>query len=288
MPDIDQNFWKTVKIKELPRKTTIDENTYIIVEDNQDTKCMQVGAFFNQIQGMANEMLNQMKAKLVEIDTFFEELKAKDAQYAANEELRQQHEQQRILNETERREQFDEWIRIWDTDWTPFINQTKIDEQIRRDNEAARIEEFNRWTAMINQWEKDESERVKQENIRIANENNRVEEFNTQMQTIADTLTDFSTRVTQTINNCNTQIANTIADCKSQINTTITNVNNRIDEINAEFNEHMDAVEKATSDCNEATAKCIEVTQILNDMFDIGVSVPSNLKSGKVYFQYFN
>ena len=173
-----QNFWDTVKIKELPVKDEIDKKSVLLIEDDEDTKQMSISKFYDAIERLANDMVKTIRAKLVEVDSFMESMKLKDAEYAANEELRQSNERKRMQDEQERREQFEEWERIWNMQWTPFYNATVERENIRIANEQYRIEEFNRWTAQITQWEKDEAERKRQENIRINNENDRISEFN--------------------------------------------------------------------------------------------------------------
>lgn len=173
-----QNFWDTVKIKELPIKDEIDKQSVLLIEDDQDTKQMKVSLFYDAIERLANEMVKQIRAKLVEVDSFLDAMKLKDQEYAANELVRQKNEARRIQDEQERREQFDEWDRIWSTIWTPFYNATVERENVRIANENYRIQEFTRWTAQITQWEKDETERRRQESIRINNENERISEFN--------------------------------------------------------------------------------------------------------------
>ena len=41
------------------------------------------------------------------------------------------------------------------------------------------------------------------------------------------------------------------------------------------------------SECEDATAECISVTNTLNDMITIGTQVPNSLPSAKIYLQYF-
>ena len=118
-----ESFWKTIKIKELPVKEEVDRRSVLLIEDDQDTKQMSVDIFYKAIEDAADKMLDMIIAKLLYVESFMEEMRKKDEQYAANEAERQKNEEQRIQDEQERREQFEEWIRIWEEVWTPFITK---------------------------------------------------------------------------------------------------------------------------------------------------------------------
>ena len=248
--NIDPNFWKTVKIKELPIKTELTDDSVLLIQDDQDTKQMNVNLFFQAINDAANDLFNMMREKIIEINGILEDIKAKDEQYAINEAERQGNENKRIEDEQERRAQFDEWIRIWDTIWTPFYNKTVERENERISNEEYRVEEFARWLAMITQWEKDEQSRSEAEKIREQNESTRQQQEQQR---------------------------------QNQFNTKITEVNNKIIEVNNKITE----MNQTITSCKNATTECINVTNQLRAMFEIGADVPTSLPNNKLYFQYF-
>ena len=53
---------------------------------------MSVDIFYKAIEDAADKMLEMIRAKLVEVESFMEEMRKKDEQYAANEAERQKNE----------------------------------------------------------------------------------------------------------------------------------------------------------------------------------------------------
>ena len=86
------SFWKTVKIKELPVKESIDKQSVLLIEDNEDTKQMNISILYKAIEDAADQMLEMIRSKLVAVDSFMAEMKKKDEEFTANEEERKKNE----------------------------------------------------------------------------------------------------------------------------------------------------------------------------------------------------
>ncbi len=69
------SFWKIVKIKELPVKEEVDRRSVLLIENDQDTKQMSVDIFYKAIEDAADKMLEMIRAKLVEVESFMEEMR---------------------------------------------------------------------------------------------------------------------------------------------------------------------------------------------------------------------
>ena len=89
----------------------------------------------------------------------------------------------------------------------------------------------------------------------------------------------------------NSTINNKLTSLQSQVDTAVNNMNstitNKLTSLQSQVDNAVASVNTAITNCNNATDECIEVTNTLKDMIQIGSSVPSNLATDKVYLQYF-
>lgn len=191
---VDPNFFKTTKIKELPIKEDVTKDCVLLIEDNQDTKQMSIEVFYNAIERIANQMLEELRTKIAEVDEFMHRMYIKEEEYAINEDERKKNNAAFIKDEMERRAQFEEWGRTWESIWNPYFDECQVrenerieNETIRIENEANRTTEWNRCTIQITQWEQDEQDRKTAEADRVIADADREDRVNAAITAINDT-----------------------------------------------------------------------------------------------------
>lgn len=215
---VDPEFFKTIRIKELPVKEEVTKDCVILIEDDQDSKQMSIEVFYNAIERIANQMLEELRAKIAEVDAFMERMYLKEEEYAINEDERKKNNLAFIKDEIERRAQFETWERTWDSIWNPYFDECQArenerieNENIRIDNENNRTTEWSRCTTQITQWEQDEQDRKIAESNREIAEADRESKVNDAITAINDTYLEAISACTTATDKCK-EVTNTLSD----------------------------------------------------------------------------
>ena len=227
MPDSSNTpelYERVVKIKELPMKESVTPDSVLLIEDDEDTKQMSVKVFYDLIDNMSKQALDIIRAKIEEIDSYIENsgidgIADLIKQIEEAEAARVAAEKEREANERDRESTFNSWKNTFDNTWKPAIEDAVKQEAIRQSNETYRIDKFNEWLNMINQWELAEQEREKAETEREKAEDAR--------ETAEDKRQDNETNRTTIFNNKIIEMNQAIQDVENAIEI----MNNRLDEI---------------------------------------------------------
>lgn len=311
MTDSNNELLRTIKIAELPVKTSIDRNSVLLIQDSEDTKQMSVGLFWDFVQQVTDNLTKSVNALMVEMTTFLEAMEARDKVIQQNETDRQAAEKDRKIAEQERYEAFEYIKRQWEK-IVQYYEETIVRENQRIANEQYRQNEWANWTNIQAQWTTNESSRQIAEEKRVREFNDIKAQWSSLKKDVEDTKVSLVNRVTDMINECRatetqltTNVNNIIAECNATENTLTTKVNNAIDSCNqtkANLSATVEAlitecrstentlttnINNSINSCTAATNTCISVTNKLNSMFILGTTVPENLDNGKVYLQYF-
>ena len=240
-------FWKTVKIKELPVKESIDKQSVMLIEDNEDTKQMSLSLFFSRLDDLADEALKLVKDKLEAVDSYLEGLGLDDIvnEITKAEEERKRAEEERKQNEKDRENTFNGWKDKIDNVWTPAMEDAIKKEAERQSNEEYRIDKFNEWLELIKQWEINEQQRQDAEKDRETaednreqNEQNRQDIFNNKIVEINNAITNMN----NTINNKIQEITINIDNKLGEMDDALKSVQDAIDDMNSRFDEIMDLI----------------------------------------------
>ena len=276
---------KKVQIKDLPIKTEVDPNSVILIQDNDDTKKMPVSVFVDYIQKLG-DLLRQDTMRYLEIlqteitrcQGIINGLVELDNVIQNNEKTRIANESARSLVDIERTEKFNVWADRWKI-WEQFYDNTVIAENERVSNEEYRTKVWAEWTELLATW-------ANQETIRQTNEANRTKTFNTTIKTANETIEEMRALITQT-NNLNTENTAAISEKIAEVNTLINNTT-ALNTSNTEYIEQKaTAIDNSINTCTAATNRCVEVTNTLDEMIDIGTAVPTSLPTARIYLQYF-
>lgn len=189
---------KTTKIKELPVKDTIDKDSVLLIEDNQDTKQMKVELFYKAIENLIDSVNSQVQVILTEARQFIDDMEVRDAAIAKNEEIRQTNETARKLDEDARRSQFQIWTDKFDK-MEEFYNNAVKNEATRISNEEYRVTEWDKWSEFIALWTANESQRQTNEMNRNTVFDNKVSEVNNVVSIANNTILTMNNSIV----NCN-------------------------------------------------------------------------------------
>ena len=137
MPDsnIPEIYERVVKIKELPIKTSVTEDSVLLIEDDEDTKQMSVKLFYDLIDNLSVQAIDMIKARIESYDAWFEKTGDMIDDWKAAEDERKKNEDARIAAENERKKNEEDRTNTFENDWKPFIEDAEKAEQERQDNE---------------------------------------------------------------------------------------------------------------------------------------------------------
>ena len=178
-----------IRITQLPEKDNIDG--YLVIEDTNDTWKVKsdvyknlinvyIQSFKNDINSLINDRISDFESVTNETESILSEIDKLIEQFNAQELIRQDNENDRIIEEEIRRNLFDEILNS-----SAIIENKEIERQkaelIRISNENKRIEAENTRVSNENTRGINETNRVKAENTRGINETNRVKAENTRV-----------------------------------------------------------------------------------------------------------
>ena len=283
-------FWKTVKIKELPVKESIDKQSVMLIEDNEDTKQMSLSLFFSRLDDLADEALKLVKDKLEAVDSYLEGLGLDDIvnEITKAEEERKRAEEERKQNEKDRENTFNGWKDKIDNVWTPAMEDAIKKEAERQSNEEYRIDKFNEWLELIKQWEINEQQRQDAEKDRETaednreqNEQNRQDIFNNKIVEINNAITNMNNTINNKIQEITINIDNKLGEMDDAIDDMNNTINNKIQEITINIDNKLgemdDALKSVQDAIDDMNSRFDEIMDLINSGMKVVAPVGTTL-----------